>query len=719
MALRKPFIINATEGFHEEISPTDDLDVGGIIINAGGTGIDAGSKKITNVATGTAAGDALMFGQAGANVADLTIAAAGDINLSGGGEVLGLPATPSAGGAASKEYVDSVAQGLDVHDSVRAATTAALTLATDFENGDAIDGVTLATNDRILIKDQASGIENGIYVVQASGAPARASDWAIGYAAAGAFVFIEEGTVNADNGFVCTNDVGSDVTNTDALTFSQFSGAGQITAGDGLTKSGNTIDAVANATGGLTANANDLEIKVDTTSTTTTEANAAVTGANGLSVKVDDSTLEGSLQGSAGAESLRIKADGITGSHLNSGIVINTTGNITTTSGIFTGDGSGLTNLPAAASTDAVTVSALKSTAGTINAGEAVYLVGYSAPDYTVELADGNVAAQMPAIGIATTTITNAAAGTVVMAGKASGLNTASWSAGDSLYIDNASPGALVNTKPTGAANLIQKIGEVASSHASTGVIQVMGAGRTNDLPNLTSGNFWVGNGSDVPTETPAGDGISITAGSEIQVNITPDIGLHFNTGVLEIELDNTPDTLDADAAGLKVVGLPSLFKVNDTAVGAAVTAANLDTLTDGSNADALHAHASAAATEAPKVENTLTTATDATSDGDPVYVNGNNTVGQADASVDAKSRLLGVIRTGSGAAGATPEVVTVGPCTGVLAAATANTPYFLQAGGGIGTGLPGSGNRVVSVGYALNATDLFVRITDYGKKAA
>jgi len=170
--------------------------------------------------------------------------------------------TPTdANDVASKSYVDSSISGLDVKNSVRAATTAAGTLASDFENGDTIDGVTLATGDRILIKDQTSGSENGVYVVEASGAPTRASDFdADSEVTAGAFFFVEEGTTNADSGFVLTTNDDITVGST-ALTFAQFSGGGQITAGDGLTKTGNTIDVVAGD--GITANSNNIAINLD------------------------------------------------------------------------------------------------------------------------------------------------------------------------------------------------------------------------------------------------------------------------------------------------------------------------------------------------------------------------------------------------------------------------------------------------------------------------
>ena len=152
-------------------------------------------------------------------------------------------ATPTGStDAATKAYVDAQLQGLDVKQSVRVATTANGTLSSAFANGQTVDGVTLATNDRILIKNQSTGSENGIYTVNASGAPTRATDFdANSEVTGGAFFFAEEGTVNADNGFVLTND-GAITVGTTALTFTQFSGAGQVIAGDALTKSGNTIN---------------------------------------------------------------------------------------------------------------------------------------------------------------------------------------------------------------------------------------------------------------------------------------------------------------------------------------------------------------------------------------------------------------------------------------------------------------------------------------------
>jgi hypothetical protein len=182
-------------------------------------------------------------------------------------------ATPTAStDAASKSYVDGVSQGLDVKDSVVATTTANGTLSSAFANGSTIDGVSLSTNDRILIKDQSTQTENGIYKVNASGAPTRVDDLATGADAAGAFVFVEQGTVNAENGFVCTSNKGSAVVGTNNLVFSQFSGAGQITAGNGLQKSGNTLSADLKSNGGLVIESAEIAVDLAASSITGTLA---------------------------------------------------------------------------------------------------------------------------------------------------------------------------------------------------------------------------------------------------------------------------------------------------------------------------------------------------------------------------------------------------------------------------------------------------------------
>lgn len=160
--------------------------------------------------------------------------------------------------AATKAYVDAVKQALDIKDSVRVATVAAITISTGLNVGDTIDGVTLADGDRVLVKNQTDASQNGIYIAGSS--PVRSADAnASSEVTSGMFCFVEEGTVNGDNGFVLTTNDPITLDSTD-LTFTQFNGAGQIIAGDALSKSGNTLN-VNDDNITLEVNADALRIK--------------------------------------------------------------------------------------------------------------------------------------------------------------------------------------------------------------------------------------------------------------------------------------------------------------------------------------------------------------------------------------------------------------------------------------------------------------------------
>lgn len=139
--------------------------------------------------------------------------------------------------ASTKAYTDAVAAGLSPKEEVRAATTANGTLATAFANGQTIDGVALVTGDRILLKAQTAGAENGIYVVAASGAPTRATDADSAGDLGGASTFVNEGTVNANTLWVMTTNDPLTV-DTTALVWAQFGGPGEYTASLGVAKVG-------------------------------------------------------------------------------------------------------------------------------------------------------------------------------------------------------------------------------------------------------------------------------------------------------------------------------------------------------------------------------------------------------------------------------------------------------------------------------------------------
>lgn len=182
--------------------------------------------------------------------------------------------------AATKSYVDAATAGLNVHASVKAATTANITLATDVENGDTLDGVTLATGNRILIKNQTTKSQNGVYTVNASGAPTRATDYdATPEVDAGDFIFVEGGTVNGKTGWVQTNLITT--IGTDEIEFTQFSGSGTYTAGTGLTLTGTTFSINTGTTADLstaqTLTNKTIALGSNTVSGTTSQFNSALT----------------------------------------------------------------------------------------------------------------------------------------------------------------------------------------------------------------------------------------------------------------------------------------------------------------------------------------------------------------------------------------------------------------------------------------------------------
>lgn len=174
--------------------------------------------------------------------ASLTDLAVPTADFSMGGFKLTNVADPiNAQDAATKQYVDSTAQGLDVKASVKCATTANITLS----GLQTIDGITVVAGDRVLVKNQTAAADNGIYAASASGWT-RTTDMNAWAEFPGAFVFIEEGATLADTGWTCTVNAGGTL-GTTAITWVQFSGAGTYTAGNGLALTGSVFSAVGTA----------------------------------------------------------------------------------------------------------------------------------------------------------------------------------------------------------------------------------------------------------------------------------------------------------------------------------------------------------------------------------------------------------------------------------------------------------------------------------------
>ena len=202
--------------------------------------------------------------------------------------------TPSgASDVATKNYVDSaVSSDIYWKEPCRVASTANVDLSSAPA---AIDGVTLSNDDRVLIKDQSTASQNGVYVFAGSGsAMTRASDCDSASEINGAAAFIKEGSTNADQGFVQTAEVVN--LGSDSVTFVQFTGLGQIEAGDGLAKTGNRLD-VSTGDG----------IQILSDAVAINEGAGLVIAGGAVDVDVDDSSIEIS-----GSNKVQIKANGIT-----------------------------------------------------------------------------------------------------------------------------------------------------------------------------------------------------------------------------------------------------------------------------------------------------------------------------------------------------------------------------------------------------------------------
>jgi len=155
--------------------------------------------------------------------------AANSVAISGG-TITGLGAPSSGSDAATKTYVDDLVTGLKTRIITRAATTGNITLSSDLQNGDTLDGVTLATGNKVLVKDQTDATENGIYNVVASGTATRDTDYDTVAELAGQLVIVQEGSTNADKIFLCTTDNSGSIGSVNIVfTIVQPSNVGDVT----------------------------------------------------------------------------------------------------------------------------------------------------------------------------------------------------------------------------------------------------------------------------------------------------------------------------------------------------------------------------------------------------------------------------------------------------------------------------------------------------------
>jgi hypothetical protein len=430
-------------------------------------------------------------------------------------------ATPAGDSdVATKQYVDGLLAGLHWKESVRVATTANITLS----GTQTIDGVSLSADDRVLVKNQSSADENGIYVV-AAGSWSRSSDMDNGDEFPGAAVFVREGTDNADLGYVCTND--SVTLGTTEITFTQFNGAANITAGDGLSKTGNI-----------------------------------------LSVNVDDSSIE--IVGDA----LQVKDGGIDNDMLAGSIANNKLAN-STISGVALG---GTLNALSAASTGGITITSYDGSAAVSDL--AINLDGST-------LATGASGLKINTAGVDTLQIADSAVTAVKLAGSIPAdklnLGTALTESAGNLVLDASVAGnGLALSSQVLSIDL-----DGATLALSASGLKVSDAGiNTAQIADDAVTAAKVADGA-INASSMLADGVvanSKLAGSIPADKLNTGDGLEDNAGVLQVKLDGGSLAVGADGLAIATDGVSTDAIADAQVTGAKLAFAPLYTSLSGQN---------------------------------------------------------------------------------------------------------------------------------------
>jgi len=339
--------ISVTNGNGVAGNPTIDL------VNAG-TPVSNSFVKITTDAKGRVTATSAVVAGDITTLVDGTYvnvtgdSMSGDLTFTGGATINGIPDPVNDDDVANKGYVDAVANGLSWKQAVRVATTVSISLVSDLEDGDTIDGVTLATGDRVLVKDQAVATENGIYIVQASGAAVRAVDMDATTPINeinGAAAFVEEGATWANTAWTQINEVST--IGSDDIEWSQFAGAGSYTAGNGLQLIGNefSLDApVSIANGGTNLSA--------------APTNGQLLIGNGTDYSLATITAGTAIGVTNGSGTITINNEGVTSAIAGTGISVDvSTGDVTITNTGVTSIAGTANQITASAATGSVTLS--------------------------------------------------------------------------------------------------------------------------------------------------------------------------------------------------------------------------------------------------------------------------------------------------------------------------------------------------------------------------
>ena len=563
-------------------------------VNANGTGTFG--AVITPTVTGTTGNLTLTAGSSDDYV-EIRPTGTGQVHV--GGFRIESVGTPTAStDAATKQYVDDVAQGLAVHAPCVVASTDTLATMSGgtvaYDNGTsgvgatltisgatltAIDGVTLSTDDRILIKDESTSAHNGIYVYTSSTVLTRASDFDTPTEMAGGdFTFVSQGTVYNDTGWVMTDPVTT--VGTSDVNFVQFSGAGSFTAGAGLTLTGTEFSVNVD---GLTTDIQGGNVVVKTSAQLTTPnigaatgtsltATGNVSGGNLTTTGVVSATgnviggnlttggvvsATGNVSGGNLTTSGVVSATGnVSGGNLTTGGAIEATGNIDSTGGIFNGDGFGLSNIPAANVTGLSLSGIANGTSNVdIASADGNITMGVNGTADIVVVSDGGIEVTGTADVSSTVTAPAFTANTGLFTGDGGGLS-------------NVAGGNV-----TGEVSFAATANAVAGANVSGQVANALVSGTvyTAAQPNITS----------VGTLT------------SVEVSGTANVAGNLNVGTSEISTlaagtvttTTTSQTAIASFAVSGINGIEFLVKGIDSTSGN-VSVASVLTVTDGSTVD-------------------------------------------------------------------------------------------------------------------------------------
>jgi len=357
-----------------------------------------------------------------------------------GQRIAGLASPSDPLDATNKAYVDSVAQGLNVKIAVLAATE---NNVASLSGTGTIDGQAVAIGSRVLLMGQSNGTQNGIWVVQ-SGNWVRPTDFSSGSHAASAFCFVESGSTFADNGFTCTTDAPNDVIDVNPLLFTQFTGAGEIITGAGLTKSGNNLavtiaaasglqftsgalDTYLTATGGLAKDANGLRALIKAGGTTSATLQSDATGLSVLGLPNLFTVAGAATTANVSAANLNTLTMGVTAQadalHTHANVI------------------------------SAKVVGDSHTTGTALSAGDPV---AWGSTANTLVRGDAGVDAQARIIGLAFTATAANAAGIIVKRGVLKNVLSGA-TPGQAFYL--AIGGGLTPTIPTGASIRLVRVG--------------------------------------------------------------------------------------------------------------------------------------------------------------------------------------------------------------------------------------------------------------------